>query len=308
MSRYISDHIDFAAYEQETEFAARVRKPSAFIEDLDAEFAPFGERKRSPMMTSTKLCDAIEFRAGEVTVWAGFNGHKKSMFTGQVALDLIAQGERTLLVSLEMAPRKSLYRMCRQATATDTPTKERRGEFLQWTDGHLWLFDHVGTLTATRCLALCRYFALELKGRHVFIDSMMKVCESEESLDEQKKLIGLLCAVAAETDLHIHLIAHARKPGATGETQPPSKYDILGSSSITNQLHNVITVWANKAKRAEADKPAPNAEIMGKPDALVTIEKQRNGSFEGRFGLFFDDKSLRFVDSNLAAVYPYRMD
>ena len=137
MNRYIPDNIDFGAYEQETEFAARVRKPSAFVEDLDVEFAPDGTRKRSPMMTSTKLEGAIEFRPGEVTVWAGFNGHKKSMFTGQVALDLIAQGERTLLVSLEMAPRKSLYRMCRQATATDTPTKDRRGEFLQWTDGKL---------------------------------------------------------------------------------------------------------------------------------------------------------------------------
>lgn len=308
MSRYIPDNIDFGAYEQETEFAARVRKPSAFVEDLDVEFAPAGTRKRSPMMTSTKLEGAIEFRPGEVTVWAGFNGHKKSMFTGQVALDLIAQGERTLLVSLEMAPRKSLYRMCRQATATDTPTKDRRGEFLQWTDGKLWLFDHVGTLNASRCLALCRYFAQELKGRHIFIDSMMKVCESEESLDEQKRLIGQLCAVAAETDLHIHLVAHAKKPGATGETQPPTKYDILGSSSITNQLHNVITVWANKAKRAESEKPIPNAEIMAKFDALVTIEKQRNGAFEGRFGLFFDSRSMRFVDSDIAAVDPYPME
>lgn len=308
MTRFIPDSIDFAAYEQETEFAARVRKPSAFVEDLDAEFEPPASRKRVGMMTSTKLCSAIEFRPGEVTVWAGFNGHRKSMFTGQVALDLIAQGERTLLVSLEMAPRKSLYRMCRQATASDQPSRERRSEFLQWTDGKLWLFDHVGTLNALRCLALCRYFASELKGRHVFIDSMMKVCESEESLDEQKRLIGQLCAVAAETEMHIHLVAHAKKPGATGETLPPSKYDILGSSSITNQVHNVMTVWMNKAKRAESEKPVPNADVMAKPDHLVTIEKQRNGDFEGRFALYFDERSMRFVDSSLASVYPYVME
>ena len=69
------------------------------------------------------------------------------------ALDLIAQGEPVLLVSLEMLPRKTLYRMCRQATAHDQPSQERRAEFLRWTDDRLWLFDHVGRLTPQRCRA-----------------------------------------------------------------------------------------------------------------------------------------------------------
>ena len=310
MSRWIADDIDFSAYEHETEFRAQVRRPSVFAEDLDAEFAPRTAGQRRCNMASTKLRSAIDFRPAEVTVWAGFNGHRKSMFCGQVMLDLIDQGERVLAVSLEMLPRKSLYRMCRQATAHDMPSAERRAEFLSWTDDRLWLFDHVGNLNPRRCLALCRYFADELKGTHVFIDSMMKVCESEESLDEQKKLVGDLCAMGQETGLHLHLVAHAKKPGTDGETRPPTKYDIRGSSAISDQCHNIVTVWMNKAKRAEREKSAEaqNADILAKHDHLVTIEKQRNGDFEGRFGLAFDNRSLRFCDSDMAPVDPYRME
>ena len=167
----------------------------------------------------------------------------------------------------------------------------------------------IGRLNPKRCLALCRYFADELKGRHVFIDSMMKVCESEESLDEQKQLVGDLCNLGQETGLHLHLIAHCKKPGADGESRPPTKYDIRGSSAISDQSANIVTVWMNKAKRAETEKPVElqNRDITSKPMHIVTVEKQRNGAFEGRAKLWFDEASMRFCDDRLSPVEPYRM-
>ncbi len=302
-----ADSIDWAAYEQATEPQIRVRKASEFADDLEDEFTHRSKSQRSVMM-STKLRSAIEFRKGEVTVWAGFNGHRKSMFSGQVALDLCVQREPTLVISLEMTPARTLGRMVRQATASAWPSKAEQADFMRWTDGRLWLFDHVGRLSPSMCIAVCRYFAEELKGRHVFIDSLMKVCQSEESMDEQKALVGNLCDVAEATGLHIHLVAHCRKPNGGDEDKPPTKYDIRGSAAISDQSHNVITVWQNKAKRAEREKTVPDAEKMAKPDALVTIEKQRNGEFEGRFALWFHDASLRFVDDRISPVDPYVME
>jgi twinkle protein len=52
-------------------------------------------------------------------------------------------------------------------------------------------------------------------------------------------------------------------------------------------------------------KPAPDPETMKKPDALVTVDKQRNGDFEGKLSMWFDDDSLRFVDDRLSPVEPY---
>ena len=225
MAQLLPDSIDFATYEVETECQILVRKASAFSDDLDAEFEP-SRRKPAPAMRSTKLAHAIQFRPGEVTTWAGYNGHRKSMFTGQVALDFVDQGQRVLMLSLEMPPSKTLKRMAQQACANDEPTAQRRREFMRWTDRRLWLFDHIGRLTPSKCLAVLRYFADELKGQHVFIDSLMKVVESEEIMDQQKAMIGNLCDVAKETGLHVHLIAHCRKPQGGSEDKAPTKYDI----------------------------------------------------------------------------------
>lgn len=309
MAQFIPDDIDFGAYERETECKAKVRRASDFSDELDTEFAPRTGGRRASMF-STKLRDAIEFRPGEVTCWAGFNGHRKSMFTGQVALDLCVQRERTLIVSLEMPPRATLARMCKQASGRAIPDRDERRQFMRWTNDKLWLFDHEGRLLPERAIAVCRYFSKELQGQHVFIDSLMKVVQSEESMDEQKRMVGDLCDIAKETGLHIHLVAHCRKPNGGGEDKPPTKYEIRGSAAISDQCANVILVWQDKAKRtkqATAQKQGVSLdnETFNQWDAILAIDKQRNGSVEGKFGLYFDDPSFRFTDSPGGAVEPY---
>lgn len=301
------DEIDFRAYMRQTEAAIKVQPASAFMEEVAAEFAerPHGQRKS--VMFSTKLRDVIEFRPGEVTCWTGYNGHRKSMFTSQVALDLCVQRERVLLASFEMFPRKTLARMARQASAVARPSSQWLDDFWRWTDGKLWLFDHMGRISPDMCMAVCSYFSQELKGRHVFIDSMMMVCRSEESMDEQKQLVTDLCRLAQETEMHVHLVTHARKPQSTGEDKPPTKYDVRGSASISDQCANVITIWQNKPKRVAIEKDPNDVVKLAEPDALVTIEKQRNGSWEGRSQMWFDERCLRFCDSRLTECLPYTM-
>lgn len=304
MAELIPDDIDWNAYARETEVRVKVRKASIYADQLRAQFAqrPAGA-KREPHMFSTKLRGLIEFRPGEVTVWAGYNGHRKSMLTGQMALDLCVQRERTLMASLEMQPHRTLSRMARQCFAVAKPAPDSLDAFSDWTDGRLWLFDHLGRVTPASCLAVCRYFATELDGQHVFIDSMMMVCASEESMDEQKQFTTDLVRMAQETGLHVHLVAHCRKP--MDETKPPTKYDLRGSAAISDQAHNVITVWANKAKKAKLDANPGDDDALSQPDAMVSVEKQRNGSWEGRVKLWFDDASLRFCDDRTSAVEPY---
>ncbi len=303
MAGMIPDDIDFSAYERQTECKAKVRQASDFGDDMRAEFKPKA-RGSEPEMFSTKLRGLIGFRPGEVTAWAGYNGHRKSMFAGQVALDLCVQRQRTLIVSLEMSPGRTLQRMARQAFSVPVPAEASLDAFSAWSDGRLWLFDHVGRITPQLCIAVCRYFADELQGRHVFIDSMMMVCKSEEHMDEQKQFTTDLVRTAQESGLHIHLITHCRKP-QTGEERPPSKYDLRGSAAISDQCPNVITVWANKAKAAKLETNPHDMALQAEPDALVSVEKQRNGEFEGRVKLWFHKPSLRFMDDRLTPCEPY---
>jgi twinkle protein len=106
-----------------------------------------------------------------------------------------------------------------------------------------------------------RYFSEELHGTQVVVDSMMMVCESEESLDEQKQFTTDLVRVAQETGLHVHLVAHCKKP--LDESKPPTKYDIRGSSAISDQVQNIVMVWANKAKKAAIEAANGNPRRSG---------------------------------------------
>lgn len=304
MAEFIPDTIDFRDYIRVTDPAVKVRKASAFGTELLAEFAPRDTKTKVAEMFTTKLRGRIEFRPGEVTCWAGYNGHKKSMFTGQVALDLIVAGYRTLMASFEMQPSRTLARMAKQTFAVPRPATPSLQAFSRWTDDRLWMFDHVGRIDPDTCIAVCRYFADELRGQHVFIDSMMMVCGSEESMDQQKQFVTDLVRMAQETGLHVHLVTHCRKP-QNGEGTPPTKYDLRGSAAISDQAHNVITVWANKDKFHRLQVNPQDADALSMPDARVSVEKQRNGEFEGAVKLWFDSPSMRFCDDRVTAVEPY---
>ena len=303
-----ADSIDFIAYERMTETAHKVRHASDFFDDVVAEFRDRENGVRHPSMTSTKAKGVLQFRPSEVTAWSGYNGHRKSMFTSQVALDLCASEQRTLIASFEMSPGKTLARMARQASATAQPSERWLQSFSQWTRNRLWIFDHMGRVSPEMVIGLCRYFAKELKGRQVFIDSMMMVCASEDHLDEQKQFVTDLCRVAQETGLHIHLITHARKPQSGSEERPPSKYDIRGSAAVSDQVDNVVTVWQDKKKKSELERDPFNEEWLCKPDALVTVEKQRNGDWEGRMQMWFHSPGLRFSDTRSCPVDAYELE
>jgi len=299
------DELDFDAYSRITDCKAKVKNASEFEQDLLDAFMHRESGKRSPSMFSSRLGSRLEFRPGEVTVWAGYSKHRKSTFTGQVMAELAHQGHRCLTCSYEMQPHQSLMRMARQVMGQASLKPQTVKEFSRWTDGRLWIFDHMGNINPDKQLAVLKYFAEQLDGEHAFIDSMQFVCESEESIDEQKRFITNLVRMAIETGLHIHLIAHCRKPHNGDETKPPTKHDIRGSSAIADQAANIVTVWYDRARLAKLDRyPSDEAELS-KPAALVTVEGQRNGAWEGRLQYWQDEGSMRFTDERGVPVEPW---
>jgi twinkle protein len=302
-----ADDIDWQAYEAQTEASIKVCPASLFSEQLDELFAPRMPGSRRPRMNSTKLGRELEFRAGEVTVWAGFNGSRKSTVTGQMILDLCSQGERCLVMSFEMLPGRTLQRMVCQAWADAAPTKRQRDEFMRWTDDRLWIFNHFGNFEPRHCLAVLRYFAKELQGTHVVVDSIMKVCVSEESFDEQKNFVGDVIRIAQDTGMHVHLIGHCRKPNGGDESKPPSKYDIRGSSAVSDQVDNVVLVWANKARKTAIQERRADEKVLEQPDVVLVVDKQRNASFEGPLKFWLHEGSFRLTDDRMSPVEPYPM-
>ncbi len=86
--------------------------------------------------------------------------------------------------------------------------------------------------------------------------------------------------------------------------------DVKGSGSITDQVDNVVVVWRNKTKEQAMqvvvwrNKTKEQAMQAGgsyqptDPDALLIIDKQRNGEFEGKVGLWFDRDSMQYLETS----------
>lgn len=303
--KLIPDDVDLSEYMDTPDFVAKVRSASDFREEVKQGLLPEGERQRHPEILIDKAHDTIEFRPGEVTAWVGYNGHRKSMFTSQVALDMAVQDQRALIVSLEMDPANTLQRMVRQATGKAYPSAALIDRFHDWTDGRIWLFDHMGTITVDHAFALCRYFHEVHQGTQVFLDSMMMICTSEERLDEQKKFSTGTLRLALETGMHVHVVTHCKKPQNEDDSKVPGRYSIRGSGAISDQAHNTIAVWMNKAKYAKLEQNAGDMEAHAEPCAIVRCDKQRNGKWEGSFKLWNDPSSLRFCGDRISRVEPY---
>lgn len=294
----IDDSIDFAAYMRETEGAQHVRCASTWLDEIEADFAN-PARVSHQFLPWDSWRQVFGIRRGEVTVWAGQNGSGKSLVTGMVALDLIAQGDKVGILSFEMAPKQTLLRMLRQFVGMRLDRLGQRDrdealyEFRQFAMTNLWLYDQRGTCRTEQALAVCRYMAKELGVRHVFIDSLMKIVAGEDDYNGQKLAIDQMCAMARDFDIHVHLVHHMRK-GASDEHMP-DKAGIKGSGSITDQVDNVLLVWRNKRKEhaRNQNKPVDAHE----PDAILMCEKQRNGDGEGWLHLWFDGDSTQYTEA-----------
>jgi hypothetical protein len=105
----IKDDIDFNAYREEPE-THKVRPASDFLQEtIDSFYLP-NDSISLPRPLWDKAKGKIEFRPGEVSLWAGINGHGKSMVISQVVLDLMVQDEKLLSMSFEMLPPVDLWK------------------------------------------------------------------------------------------------------------------------------------------------------------------------------------------------------
>lgn len=285
--------VDFDAYMAARESDVALIKPAEdFREALHSEFHG-AEADQGLRLPWAKVHNLFLIRRGELTLWTGINGHRKSMVTGFVLLDLIHQGEKGCVLSFEMKPRKTLRRMASQAVGAARPTPEYVDKFLDAYSGKLWLYDQQGETTPERVIAVITYCAEQLGITQFIVDSLMKVVADEDAYNEQKKFVGRLHTLARDLNVHIHLITHARK--REDETKRPGKMDNKGSGAMVDQTDNFIAVF-KIPKKDESDTG---------PDCALYFDKARNGEWEGSVALWFDSATLQFKEHPLEKVRRY---
>lgn len=308
MAELLTDMIDFSLYERETDAQARVKPANAWIGDLKERLYS-KKQERQTFLPWPKTVDSFAFRYGEVSLWSGQNGHGKSLMTSQIALSLIGQGERVCVASFEMKPVTTLQRMARMYSGFNPfspefqgvdglkAIEELYGDFADFTEEKLWLYDQMGTADADKVVGMVRYCAKELGIKHVFVDNLAKCVKGEDDFNGQKVFVDELTAVARDYSVHIHLVHHLRKPA--NENAVPDKHDNKGSGSITDQVDNVFMVWRNKAKEDDVKTNGAAAKKATEPDHYLLCRKQRNyeGSGEGEpsIRLWFNRDAQQYV-------------
>lgn len=285
------DDIDFALYMDQSDHDHKVKSANHYADDLVGHFWA-----ENPVIGSSlgfsRVSHLLRFRPHEVTIWAGYSGHGKSLLLGQSVIGFVMQGEPCCIASMEMRPVVTLARMARQAATNSKPGEDFLRGFCEAIDAGLFLYDHQGTVEHNKLIAVIKYASEVKKCRHFVIDSLMKCGIPEDDYNGQKRFVDLLCTVARDTGIHVHLVAHSRK--GKDELKPPSKSDILGSSSIANQADNILIVWRNKEKEAAIDD---GKDAHADHDALLCCQKQRNGEWEGTLPLWFDAASQQMMET-----------
>ena len=278
---------------------AELKPAPDFYEDVLRQFYPTDQAETGFLAPWERFSGRLAFRPGEVSILAGVNGHGKSELAGHITLDALSQGQRACVASMEFKPARWLYRLTRQAAGLREPSPQFIHAIHDWYAGRLWVFDLVGTAKADRILEVFGY-ARRRYGIGLFvIDNLAKCGFQEDDYNGQKAFVDGLTDFAKEHDCHVLLVAHMRK--REDEKRIAGKLDIKGSGALTDMADTVLIVWRNKGKEDEVRKAEqrgeePPNELLGKPDAVIRCEKQRNGEDEPLAPLWFCRASHQFLD------------
>ncbi len=255
--------------------------------------------------------DRVRLGEGQVSLWAGINGHKKSMLLGQIMMWL-AQETKVGIASFEMPVIDTMERMIYQAAGC-VPSRSFGKSWAEWGDQKMYFYDQLDTVPADRVLGVIFYMANELGIKHIAIDSLTKCGLPSGDRDAEKRFIDTLAAAAKALKIHIHLVAHVRKPPQGGETYIPNKFDVRGAGELTDLVDNVFICWMdkrkeslNKKRRSGAIIASDEQDYMDKnPDQRLICCKQRHGAWEGAIPLWFDPDSLQFVNGDGARTLAF---
>lgn len=215
--------------------------------------------------------NVLRFFPGGFTIWSGHPGAGKTTILRQLACHLMHAGSGVFVCSLEEPPEDVFMRHCSVALGTEDPSEIG----LQWCAGawleklKLWNYRPAnGDARHQKILAAIRVLAKEQGVRHAIIDSLMCLDVPSQDWEAQRLFTQSLAVTCELGGVHIHLVAHPRKPAQNSQEMDIG--DVAGAADLGRKADNVLFV-----------KRATNEQQLGNPDArpmTISIKKQRYGT------------------------------
>jgi twinkle protein len=275
-----------------------LRKATDFTDAVTALFWPSQDTPIGYRTPYRKLGEKLLFRPGELTLWTGASGGGKSQILSDCIVDWVSQGSRICLSSLEMRPEQSLKRMCKQTVGVDRPTEPAIKRALSWLDNGLLLYEKVGKAGVKGLLEIFSFARAKYGCDQFVVDSLMRLGIDQEDYSAQERALFELVDWVLANGVHLHLVAHSRK--GDKDRGVPETEDVKGAMEIGANAFNIIAVWRNRKledqiKAAQTDEE--RAKLAEKPGVILNIAKQRNGDFEGKIALWFNQENYQYQSS-----------
>lgn len=271
-----------------------LRHAAEFVAGVTALFWPQSGVKEGYSTPYDALAGKLYFRPSELTLWSGTTGSGKSQILSDCIVDWMRQGSRVCLSSLEMPATQILKRMCKQAGNVDRPTEPYIRAILNYLDG-LYIYQKTGKEGVSALLEIFDYARARYGCDQFVIDSLMRLGIAKGDYDGQEAAVFQMVDWVMKNNVHLHLVAHARKGGkdsGVGESD-----DVAGAMEIGANAANILMVWRNRAHEEKIEK-APDEitkkELMEKPGVVLNVTKQRNGDWEGKTLLFFNNQTYQY--------------
>jgi twinkle protein len=224
------------------------------------------ERDSDPGLT-LPFSFPFKIRPAELTVWTGIEKSGKSTMLSFVLMNLLAQGERGLVASLEVKAVKSLSKWARQAfggyifkreVLQECEDEQEKGRYLtlcqgqfertcDWLGRSLWLYDHTGIAPWREILEDFRWARYRFGITQFVVDNMMKLGILKDDYTQQSECVSAFTQFAMETDAHVHMVVHQNKnEGHKG--REGGKRSVAGAFEIIAHAHNIVEVTRDELK------------------------------------------------------------
>lgn len=235
----------------------------------------------------------IRFFPGGITIWSGFPGIGKTTMLRQMICYLLQRDGKVFSASLEEHPEDQLNRLIETAAGTGEPNAHQAQWFLDQFGDKLKVWARVGLTHHRKLLAVIRKLA-ETGTQHVFIDSLMKLDISSQDFEAQRNFANLLASTAQQTQCHIHLVAHPKKPQHAD--QEPDLNDIGGARELGGIADNILFV-----RRRRVDLAASTTSGV----AIVVLKKRYGRGQLGTIQGFFKQDICQFTHEQFGIAARY---
>jgi twinkle protein len=246
----------------------------------------------------------LSFRKHEMTLWFGYTFAGKSTAVQQQVAFLASRGKTTCVASFEQQPELTFAQILTAYSAyPNLPFTDEFDPAYEHLSKLVFMYKSMRKANTEHLINTFTHAHKRYGVDNFVVDNVMTMNVDRGDNSAQADAADLLRMFVSRHPVHLHVVAHPRKP-SEDNTAPASISAIRGASEWGDIPQNIITVWRDMKKSEQmgemaASKEYTNADIREyfktTPCAKIITKKQRTTGKTPTQSAYFHDECKQFV-------------